>query len=214
MNDKLEPISDRMRRRSDYECLRSWKAIANYFDRSVRTVRRWEAHEGLPVHRHKHGRGSSVYAHVAELDAWRAEQLAPPPTMHPPQHRESIKSKPLVGISNTIIAIAACVVVSLVIGILWSNGRGGPVDASRQLVTVIVASPENVGNTDNVGEVLESALHRDLSNVNGLHVVHSRRVEKVMKLMRLSGETRLTVAVASEVAKRDGNIQVVIVPQV
>jgi TolB-like protein/thioredoxin-like negative regulator of GroEL len=51
--------------------LDSWKAIATYLDRGVRTVRRWEHEEGLPVHRHMHHTLGSVYAFKSEIDAWR-----------------------------------------------------------------------------------------------------------------------------------------------
>ena len=44
----------RMRRvpASPEDRLDSWKEIAAYLNRGVRTVRRWEREEGLPVHRH------------------------------------------------------------------------------------------------------------------------------------------------------------------
>src|SRR5262249_52055199 len=54
--------------------LDSWKEIAEYLKRSVRTVRRWEAQESLPVHRHVHQNGGTVYAFKAELDAWLARR--------------------------------------------------------------------------------------------------------------------------------------------
>jgi Tol biopolymer transport system component len=50
--------------------LDSWKEISAYLKRSVRTVRRWEVQEKLPVHRHGHRKGGSVYAYKTELDAW------------------------------------------------------------------------------------------------------------------------------------------------
>jgi hypothetical protein len=50
--------------------LNSWKEIAAYFNRDVRTVRRWESELGLPVHRRQHIRRGIVYAHESELDAW------------------------------------------------------------------------------------------------------------------------------------------------
>jgi tetratricopeptide (TPR) repeat protein len=50
--------------------LDSWKEIAAYLRRSVRSARRWEREEGLPVHRHPHSKRDSVYAYKAELDAW------------------------------------------------------------------------------------------------------------------------------------------------
>jgi Tol biopolymer transport system component len=54
--------------------LDSWKEIAAYLKRSVRTVTRWEREEGLPVHRHLHSKSGSVYAYRAELDAWWANR--------------------------------------------------------------------------------------------------------------------------------------------
>ena len=50
--------------------LDSWKAIAAYLERDVSTVRRWEKHEGLPVHRHLHRKLGSVYAFPSEIDEW------------------------------------------------------------------------------------------------------------------------------------------------
>jgi tetratricopeptide (TPR) repeat protein len=50
--------------------LESWKQIAAHLNRHITTVRRWERHEGLPVHRHIHTALSSIYAYASELDAW------------------------------------------------------------------------------------------------------------------------------------------------
>jgi hypothetical protein len=52
------------------ERLDSWKEIAAYVKRTVRTAQRWEEHEGLPVRRLAHSRLASVYAFKCELDAW------------------------------------------------------------------------------------------------------------------------------------------------
>ncbi len=54
--------------------LESWKEIAAYLQRDVRTAKRWEKTEGLPVHRHLHLSRSSVYAYPSELDNWRARR--------------------------------------------------------------------------------------------------------------------------------------------
>ena len=68
------PRQDRQngeRTTSDNDPLQSWKEIGAYLDRDVRTARRWEQAEGLPVRRHRSGSRSSVYAYPSELDAWR-----------------------------------------------------------------------------------------------------------------------------------------------
>jgi len=50
--------------------LDSWKELAVYLGREVRTVQRWEKSEGLPVRRHDHAKASSVYAFKGEINAW------------------------------------------------------------------------------------------------------------------------------------------------
>lgn len=52
------------------EDLDGWKQIASHFNRSVRSVQRWERNEGMPVRRHFHSRGASVFAIRTELDEW------------------------------------------------------------------------------------------------------------------------------------------------
>ena len=47
--------------------LDSWKDIAHYLNRNVRTVQRWERLEAMPVHRHRHDTGHSVYARDRRL---------------------------------------------------------------------------------------------------------------------------------------------------
>jgi eukaryotic-like serine/threonine-protein kinase len=54
--------------------LDSWKEIAAYLDREVRTVQRWEKKEGLPVHRQIHEKIGTVYAYKSEIDAWWRER--------------------------------------------------------------------------------------------------------------------------------------------
>lgn len=64
--------------------LESWKEIAAYLQRDIRTAHRWEKEEGLPVHRHGHKSRSSVYAYASEIDAWRISRRAvvdPPPPL-------------------------------------------------------------------------------------------------------------------------------------
>jgi hypothetical protein len=50
--------------------LDSWKEIAVYLDREVRTVQRWEKREGLPVHRQFHVKAGTVWALKRDIDAW------------------------------------------------------------------------------------------------------------------------------------------------
>ena len=54
--------------------LESWKEIANYLRRSMRTVQEWERSEGMPVYRLQHSKSGSVFAFRSELDKWQAHR--------------------------------------------------------------------------------------------------------------------------------------------
>jgi TolB-like protein/Tfp pilus assembly protein PilF len=50
--------------------LDSWKAIARYLGRDIRSVQRWERERGLPIHRVPGVKGGTIFAYQGELDAW------------------------------------------------------------------------------------------------------------------------------------------------
>lgn len=49
--------------------LDSWKSIADYLKRSTRTVQRWHADHGMPVH-HLRGPKGAAFAYSDEIDEW------------------------------------------------------------------------------------------------------------------------------------------------
>jgi tetratricopeptide (TPR) repeat protein len=63
-----QPYSDENIAPSDR--LDSWKEIAVYLKRDVRTVQRWEKTEKLPVRRHLHEKQGTIYAFKSEINAW------------------------------------------------------------------------------------------------------------------------------------------------
>lgn len=96
--------------------LESWKEIAAYLSRDVRTAIRWEKKEGLPVHRHLHHARASVYAYPGELDAWRTNRE---PAVEPAR---STWWQPVPAFASTI-ALAVVVLTA---------GSGPPVGAAAQ----------------------------------------------------------------------------------
>jgi tetratricopeptide (TPR) repeat protein len=57
------------------EVFQSWKEIAAYLGRDVRTCRRWEEHLGLPVHRLNGSPKARVLAYKDEIDWWLETKL-------------------------------------------------------------------------------------------------------------------------------------------
>jgi len=71
---------------NDPDLLEGWKAIADYLNKTERTVQRWEKAKGVPVRRLKSGSVeelSRVFAYKSELDAWWKDNLAPDVDMDP-----------------------------------------------------------------------------------------------------------------------------------
>lgn len=100
-------------RPSDGSRLDSWKEIAVYLNRHVTTVRRWERQEGLPVHRHVHGKLGSVYAFQHEIDEWWRSRRASLEMLEEPAVADPDET-PAVGIVGGVAAVVS------------SNGHGGP----------------------------------------------------------------------------------------
>jgi len=81
--------------------LETWKEIAEYLRREVRTVQRWEREQGLPVRRHAHQKRSSVYAFSRELDEWRITRS---PKLDQPQSRWSRRAVLLTAAASIVLA--------------------------------------------------------------------------------------------------------------
>jgi len=58
--------------------LSSWKEIASYLGKGVRTVQRWEHQLAMPVHRPAGADKGVVLAYPEELDAWIRKTAAQP----------------------------------------------------------------------------------------------------------------------------------------
>ena len=104
------------------ERLDSWKEIAVYLKRDVRTVQRWEKQEGLPVHRHLHRKQGTVYAYQPEIDAWwnngrqRLEAASPPVRAW---RRPSTRH----------LLLAGCLLAAIAAGVAWRLRIGRPARA-------------------------------------------------------------------------------------
>ena len=89
--------------------LESWKEIAQFLNRDVRTVQRWEQTGKLPVRRHvQEGlKRGSVYAYEAELEAWRRPD---PPASPSPEAETPRRSRRVLVVAVAVgVALVACI---------------------------------------------------------------------------------------------------------
>ena len=68
MPSDMTNLPDRPTEPPSADRLDSWKEIATFLNRGVRTVQRWEVTEGLPVRRHQHRKLGSVFALKSVFD--------------------------------------------------------------------------------------------------------------------------------------------------
>ncbi len=80
------------------ERLNSWKAIALYLGREVRTVQRWAKGRGLPVYHLPGGRRPRVFALTSEVDAWL--RAAPPEALEPPERTPAVAVLPFLDLGG------------------------------------------------------------------------------------------------------------------
>ncbi len=66
----FETVSVADSQQRSLEILNSWKEVAVYLGRGVRTVQRWERDLGLPVHRPRGKQRSAVVAIPVEIERW------------------------------------------------------------------------------------------------------------------------------------------------
>jgi TolB-like protein len=92
------------------ERLDSWKEIAAYLKREVRTLHRWEAQEGLPIHRHVHKERGSVYAYKSELDSWLSNRRT---VLEPPTATETKARPDRLGVASVIVGLVFVMAVSV-----------------------------------------------------------------------------------------------------
>lgn len=90
----------------------SWKEIADYLGRDVRTAIRWES-QGLPVHRIPGGKGTSVFALSSEIDAWMSgrQSETTPEILLPPA--VPLRSRPRISARVGVIAVVLLLALSL-----------------------------------------------------------------------------------------------------
>ena len=189
------------------ERLDSWKEIAVYLDRDVRSVQRWEKEEGLPVHRHMHEKRGTIYAYRSEIDAWLAK--ARPLVTQEEKLRgwlSSLRERKL-----TVAGIAVGAVLVLVAGLVWSFRLHlfppGIEALHFQNRDFVLISFENRTGEAALDGVLEYALAREIANSQFVNVVSGERIQDTLHLMKKPPETLVDATLGREICLRDGGIR-------
>jgi hypothetical protein len=158
--------------------LESWKRISNYLNRDIRTLRRWEKSEGLPVHRQMHQSLASVYAYKSELDAWVASRSAKKPA----SQRNSYTRHRF----TRTIAIAVLAVAIAVLAIFIYQQKPVPAKLAFEARDwILITRIDNRTGNDLFDGTLEYSLQSELSNSPYVNVVSRERIADTLARMKL-----------------------------
>jgi hypothetical protein len=126
------------------ERLDSWKAIAQYLGRDVRTVRRWESTLNLPIRRVPGGRGSSVFAYVSEIETWmqRTPTVDLPATVRP--NADESRSSRASMRWWWILVSAAVLAIAVVVWRLLPDARASGLDVHVTPAAIVATDRSNV----------------------------------------------------------------------
>ena len=200
----VPPPTERRERRLD-----SWKEIAAYLNRTVRTARRWEKTEGLPVHRHGHQKRDSVYAYESELDAWWNNRRA---GLEKEEQDRQDANFPA-GVLTFLKGIAqrrswragsTVVVLLLVVGGVWfirSAGRAALPFAMRDWV--LVTDFANQTGDPMFEKSLWTAFTVSLQQSRHANILPRTRIEAALSRMGKAAETRIDEPLGHEICLRE-----------
>jgi TolB-like protein/Flp pilus assembly protein TadD len=180
--------------------LDSWKEIASYLKRDVTTVQRWEKREGMPVHRHLHGRMGSVYAFTSELDAWvhsrslLLEEDDKEPRAEPLEGME-VGGRPGVPSRTRLWMVLGGVTLLALIAVAFVLIRGHAGHTTRPKIVSLAVLPLSNLSGDPAQEYLADGMTESL--VGRLARIHDLRVISRTSVMRFK-DTKLSLP---EIAK-------------
>lgn len=165
--------------------LESWKEIAQFLKRDVRTVQRWESSEGLPVYRHQHSKQGSIYAYKSEIDSWWKTRHPAIRHRNARQRRSRTIAQTLKSLSYPRIGIYALLTIAVALSVakakqMFLNRRRSPQTTSLSRPVTIAVLPFQVitNNAENatVAVNITEELTTDFQRNQDLRVIDQSRV--------------------------------------
>lgn len=167
--------------------LESWKEIAVYLNRTVRTVHRWEKEEKLPVHRHLHKKQGTVYAYKSEIDRWREHRGVSP---EPPRRR--------LPRAQSILVLALAVAGAILAGYRWLLPGAPPESATGGRIMLAVLPFEYTGSAVRNEQYFSDGLTEELITELGRLAPKELAVIARTSIMRYKGTEKSAREIGEE----------------
>lgn len=167
--------------------LDSWGEIATYLRRGIRTVRRWESQEGLPVHRHLHRKSGSVYAFKSEVDAWWNNRCPPPDSS-----KENLPSRWTL---QNLWAIGIVLIIGLGV-MIWVKPLSSGRDRPHSSIGALAVLPFEDLSVNSEHDILADAMTEEL--ITSLAQVMPMRITSRNSVMRYKHSNKSLREIAQE----------------
>jgi len=181
----------------------SWKEIAAYLKRSIKTCQRWERELGLPVHRQDHGPRGRIFAYKHELDRWLLETRHFDDMIVPVS--ELVRRKKL---RRALMASAALVAVAAGAVLGWRyllGGKAASIPAlNPSLAIVFFENPQGDETLEKWKTALPELMITDLSQSRLIHVVPPARIQTILGELNLLQGNRYSPSDLAKIAEKAG----------
>jgi len=206
------------------ERLNSWKEIATWFDRGVRTVQLWEKNEGLPVHRHGHSSRSTVYALTAELDHWFAARRRKRTSSTPPATVTSRLAGRLAHLFphpalRAAAAVGLLLALATVATFAWRlrprSPQPAPVSSARPTLAILPMQDLSPGPSSELWvDGLTDDLITDLGRYSSLDVISHRSSNQFRNpqepMAAIATQLHANIILEGTIARQDGQTRITV----
>ncbi|MBU4495526.1 MAG: tetratricopeptide repeat protein [Acidobacteria bacterium] len=163
----------------DKHVLDSWKEIAGYLSRTIKTCHRWENDLDLPIRRLDGSPKARVFAYKEELDSWLEEKLNERELPRKRPFFSTIKSKKLF---IPLLVVFAAVVFVLFIWSPWSQKISFPISSDKpSLAVMYFKNSTGDPSLDIWRNALAESLITDLSQSKYINVLSADRLFSIMR---------------------------------
>ena len=201
--------------------LDSWKEIAIFLARDVRTVQRWEKHAGLPVYRHAEARLRTAYAYRSELEAWWRTQrstIEPPNPAQPDppappdalEASEPCSSTAPPGSRRPRVAAVGAMAMLGIAAAGWLRPATDMPPPAGGSVTIALARFEDQAGNPVLVSAIEDTVSRELSRGGQLEAATPARISRSLRLMRREPGAPVDEALGRELLLSDPRIRYVV----
>jgi tetratricopeptide (TPR) repeat protein len=174
----------------DGDRLDSWKKIAAYLGKDVRTALRWSKDKGMPVYRRSGGKRGAIYAYRSEIDEW----------IHSDRSKHTrANQKPVFVWAGAVLALVLAATATF----LWQNSSiSRPKIPVEHRPWILVTDFQNSTGEARFNGTVETALRRELANSRHVLVVAPERIRDTLILMKREPGVTIDAMLGREICLR------------